>query len=193
MALASGFVLIVGFFYNVTNSSDNSLIPAGIVYAFLAYALLSSAFKKKKPREVNVANSSISNKVKAFFIAPLLIPLSLALILYIFGGEGTGTFSKGTFPSLVFIVGIPITYLSVLVLGIPVYLHLEENNKLSNTYLFFSGAIAGSLVTFGVITEGRFSFKGMSQTSDNIIPICVFISILCGVTAIIYGKIAKGI
>jgi len=179
-------------YYNEITPIGQSLV-FGIVYAFLAYVLFSSAFKKPKDK-VKINKIVSTKKVKAFFIAPLLIPLSLTLILYMFGGEGTSTFSKGTFPGLVFIIGIPITYLSILILGIPVYLHLESIDKLSYVSLFTSGGLAGSIVAFALITEGRFSFKDMSGgVPDNIIPLFIGISMLCGVTAIIYGKIAKGL
>ena len=96
---------------------------------------------------------------------------------------------RSIFGAFMFIMGIglPISYISTMIIGVPIYQLLKRNNLLSMRYLIGSGAIAGALALL------LFFFSISAPSSLNlreIIQITVMGLAMGSSIAFAFGKLA---
>ena len=126
----------------------------------------------------------------AFFTAPLIVPLCTMIYARSTFNQGSTFVTSDDLARLILIFGIPVTYLCVLVLGLPVYFLLKESKKLSYLSLFIAGFITSLLVSVPVATEGKPTLEGITA---DIFFIFAVISISSGIGAILFGKLSNDI
>ena len=132
-----------------------------------------------------------TNYNKAFFVAPLTVPLVTAIYISVFSSSETksgSVMSLTEFVIAILLAGVPITYISVLILGLPVYFLLKESNALSIYSLFISGSITGLIVSVFIGTEGSPSLDGLTL---SVFLMFFVISISSGIGAILFGKLSN--
>ena len=83
--------------------------------------------------------------------------------------------------------GLPISYLTTMIIGLPIYHLLEKNGLLSSSWLMCSGAIVGALILnlffYSVSTPGGLNVKETVQIA--------FLGMAMGSSiAFVFGKLA---
>ncbi|MFC1684754.1 hypothetical protein ACFL0R_04700 [Pseudomonadota bacterium] len=126
--------------------------------------------------------------IKAFLLSPIIVPVTVAFTLgsnFDLGGAIFGP--EDSVMTAIIIIGLPITYFLVSILGLPVHAWLRDSQLLTNKTSFAAGFITSYFLFFSItfVYDWGIDLKW--------ILVCLIIGLGGGVGSLLYGIISGDI